>query len=272
MTAPSESPLYTHVTVKTAHDQYLFEDLAFSSDFLTRLATLPDHGCHVVAYAIMSAHVHLLIAHCDDAGLSHAMMVLLGPVGWRANARVQEQGGVFTRPFHRKRVVTDAHLLHLPIYIHANPHPGSLAAADYGWRTSHRAWMQGNHPVWLCPGAVLAALGGRDAYLASLQDYIDRPRDRMSVPGELESVVTVVASVLGTHPSTLLDPARGGKRDRKLLALALSESLDLGAIRLGAALGVPRSTADRWVVAAAADPGLRAARLAIVTAIGARNG
>lgn len=239
-----------HAIATAGHDRPVFTDPAFLADLDRGLQAVADGGVDIMAYAMMSAHFHMLLKLSDPALLGPAMQRVLGPPAWSLNRRDQQRGGIFTRTFWRVPVETAGYLWTLPLYINANPAPNSddLCRLSVGARSSHDAMMSGSFNTWLRPGEAFEQYAGD--YAGAMQAFLDgraSPQDvRRALTGPEECVIGAVARACGVCPRTLCNPDRGGKRDRMLLAWALAPEIGLG--ETSGLLGVARSTARRWVV------------------------
>lgn len=250
--------LLFHVITSSNQDRPVFADSAVQLDIFVRMQAISDSGVFIVAYCIMSSHLHLVLGVEDADRLGAAVQRLIGPVAYNINARLEQRGAIF-RTFWRSFVGSDAYLWALPLYIHANPSPNAsdLGRLDVGLRSSHKAYLANRPPEWLRPGIALDQYAGD--YAAAMQEFLDERASReacgVHLSGVEERIVLAVARVCGTRPITLLDPTRGGKRDRMFLAWALT--LALGSVSAGRVLGRCRQTAATWAAGVAIDPGFR---------------
>lgn len=251
-----------HVCSTSGHDSPVFEDPGVIHDLFRGVRAVTEAGVRIVAYAIMSSHIHLLIEAQDAARLASAMNRILAPMAQNLNRRLQQRGGVFCHKFWRMPAESDAYRWVLPLYVHGNPSPHSsdLRRLDVGPRSSHAAWVDGYLPGWLMPGELRAQYG--DDYLPALRAYLEQRSERATarVPlgARAECGLVAVARVCGVRPATLQDPGRGGKRDRMLLAWTLAREISF--IETGCVLGVDRETASRWARVVAKDSSFAEAR------------
>lgn len=254
---------YFHVIASAGHDRPVFDDGAVVQDVYSGLAAVVEVGVEVGAYAIMTAHAHVLLGLNDPGALGSAVQRILGPTAQNYNRRVQQRGSVFVRKFWRSNMTSEAYLWTLPLYMHSNLDPAATdpARLDVGLRSSHAAFVSGDLPKWLSRGVVYGQYGGE--YAAAMGEYVANRAELRTVRAELgrteECVLVAVAKATGVQPATLLDTERGGKRDRMLLAWALDR--EIGAVDTGRVLGVTRQTVARWVDLAEADVSLAPARL-----------
>ena len=231
----------------------MFADPVVFLDVVNRLEAVAAAGTGVAAYVVMSSHAHFLLAVEADA-LGATIQAIAGPVAHNLNRRLEQRGGVF-RPTWRRAVTTDADLWGLPLYIHANVAPADAdpSRLDVGLRSSHRAYIVDGSP-WLTPGLARDQYAGD--YLRAMEDFMAARAARLRLCPDLdpavEPVLLAVARVTGVRPATLLDVSRGGRRDRMLLAWAITEVA--GCSTSGAALQRTRQTAARWTTLVAADP------------------
>ncbi len=246
---------HVHVIISANQDRPVFSEPEIIRDTFIAFERVASEGATISAYALMSAHAHLLLGAEDPAEVGSVMARILAPLARNINGRLKQHGGVFRHPYWRGVVRSASHLYILPLYIHANPspHATTLARLDVGLRSSHAAWMSGDAPDFLRPRAALDQYAGD--YPAAMQAFLD---DRAAAPvagalaeGPEQYTILAVARATGTRPATLLDSARGGKRDRMLLAWALGE--EFGNAAAARILGVERHTIGRWARAVAVD-------------------
>ncbi len=271
MFTDSGAPCVHHVIVTAGHDRHVFNDPAFFADFWGRLPAFASDGCRVYCYAFMSAHLHMTVESADCPTLSDGMMRLLGPVAWSANARAREVGAIFTHPFYRKRVLSRAHLHELALYIPANPSPLLNPRADFGARTSFRAWVTGEREGWLFPEPLLSDLGGPAAFAADFHDYL-RSRRRWDVPEldpEVEVALRLVGRRRGCQIGALLNPRRGAKEDRKVAVWTVLQTTMRSPSYVARLFGTKTSTVCRWADEVRVSPAFCDDRTHLASAIGA---
>lgn len=75
----------------------------------------------IIAYALMSNHIHLLLKEKVDGGISRFMLKLMTAYSMYFNAKHERSGPLFTRPFRSKHVDSDEYLRWLFSYILLNP-------------------------------------------------------------------------------------------------------------------------------------------------------
>lgn len=129
----SESGYY-HVMLRGNGKQIIFEDDADRRFFLKLLRekTAAD-GVAVIAWCLMSNHVHLLL---DDpkGSLSHVMHAVSTAYARYFNDKTGHVGAVFQGRFVSVPITDDAQLLQAVRYIHENPAKAGVAAVEgYPW-------------------------------------------------------------------------------------------------------------------------------------------
>lgn len=75
----------------------------------------------LLAFALMPNHYHLLIKQKKESGITNFMRKLGVGYAMYFNQKYKRSGTLFQGQFKAIRVVKEAHFLHLPFYIHANP-------------------------------------------------------------------------------------------------------------------------------------------------------
>ena len=118
--AIGESGFY-HVVMRGVGKQVLFEDGQDRDGFLRRLReTCGELGVKIVAWCLMSNHVHLLLRGDMDA-ISRAMRRVESAYASRFNARHGRTGTLFQGRFTSVPVESDEQLCAAVRYIHLNP-------------------------------------------------------------------------------------------------------------------------------------------------------
>jgi len=109
----------------------------------------------IIAYCLMPTHYHLLVRvkGIDGASavrafevstqVSRAMQKLLISYTKAVNKRFERVGALFQGAFRAKPVISEAYLLHLCRYIHANPTKDGLVADPADWPYSnYLEWVE----------------------------------------------------------------------------------------------------------------------------------
>lgn len=84
-------------------------------------------------FVLMPNHYHLLLSPCVENGISLFMKKLNMGYAKYFNERNTRSGALFQGKYRSVRVVTDAHFMYLPFYIHLNP----LDLTPHKWRTGN---------------------------------------------------------------------------------------------------------------------------------------
>lgn len=201
----------------------------------------------VLAYCLMSNHVHLVVVHGDEP-----LERLLKPVhtGFalrlhRRQGRRKRQGPVFADRPRRVLVQDDEYLLQLVRYVHNNPVRAGVvpdAASASAYWSSHRAYLGVSEaPEWLRIGYVLERFGKRRAAARQRFDHFVRAGAsegrRADLDGDgAEPVVERAREVLGDG-WRLSDPIVGDEAFARRVAndvRAVHEAFAGGALRVPA--------------------------------------
>ena len=75
----------------------------------------------ILAFCLMPNHYHLLLQPIKDAGASNFIKKINGGYAKYFNNKYERTGNLFQGKYKFTVVNNDAHLLHLPYYIHLNP-------------------------------------------------------------------------------------------------------------------------------------------------------
>lgn len=161
--ARAESGFY-HVIQKGNGGQTLFEDAQDYRAYLDFLSNKSaDNGISVLAYCLMSNHVHLLLRD-SDGRLSEMMHALTTSYAQHFNKRGGHIGHVFQQRFKSRAIEDDGYLLQALRYIHNNPaKAGVCPAPEYYW-SSYREYV--GTPVVADTAMILELCGGPDGFAA----------------------------------------------------------------------------------------------------------
>ncbi|MCC7258152.1 MAG: transposase [Gammaproteobacteria bacterium] len=151
---------FYHVTLRGNHRRPIF----FADEDRDLLDTVVGDAAErlaarIHAYCWMTNHLHLLV-QVADAPLGCLMLRIASRYAHRIQAPLATTGHLFERRYHAVLVDADCHLLAIVRYIHLNPvRAGTVTdPADYRW-SSHRAYLGGPAPPWLCRAFALQLLG-----------------------------------------------------------------------------------------------------------------
>lgn len=216
-------------------DDYLhFEDIVSCA--------LERYGATLFAYCWMTNHVHLAV-RVGEAPLGATMGVIASRYARAKQRPLETTGHLFERRYRARLIDAERYLLALVRYIHLNPVRANMVsdAGDYRW-SSHRAYLGGPCPAWLCTELVLGRLGpsaeaARSAYrrfMAEAPAATDRadlspaaplPRKGRADPespaaapvvhrraGPRRTLEDIAAEVAGARALTVEDLRSDGKR------------------------------------------------------------
>ena len=163
----SESGFY-HVALRGNGKQIIFEDDLDRQFFLKLLKTKAAvDSVRIIAWCLMSNHVHLLIDDSKDA-LSHFMQATSTAYARYFNKKSGHVGAVFQGRFTSVPITSDSQLLQAVRYIHDNPAKAGMGAADaYRW-SSYGEYL-GRAGI-ADTETVLDMVGGVDGFLRFCED------------------------------------------------------------------------------------------------------
>jgi len=131
-----------HVIARCLNRDFLIEDDRDREKYLGLLGkTLGRTDASVLAYCLMSNHVHIVVRAGEDPLERLFKPVHTGYALWK-NGRHGRLGPVFAGRFKSPLVDEEAYLLELVRYVHNNPVRAGIVpqAAASGW-SSHRAYI-----------------------------------------------------------------------------------------------------------------------------------
>jgi putative transposase len=142
-----------HVFARGVNRHPIFHDDGDCQVYLVTLrGVVAVFGWHVLAYCLMTNHVHLVI-ETPYPNLSRGMQRLHGHYGRHVNRRYDRPGHVFERRFGRNPIKDDAQLRATLAYVVNNPVEAGLCARPEDWRRSSYA----------------ASIGARDDYCINIE-------------------------------------------------------------------------------------------------------
>ena len=161
---------YYHVSARGVGKQAIFENDDDRREFLGLMRDCcRDKRVTVVAWCLMSDHVHLVLADYED-GMSAAMHRLLLTYARRFNKRTGRTGRLFQNRFDRRALDTDRHLMAAIHHVHANPQEAGLGLIErYPWSSFAeylRAFDNDARMGFSDPSAVLELFDCVEDYIA----------------------------------------------------------------------------------------------------------
>lgn len=105
------------------NDEHLTINTRYRTPLQFRAATPRERTpiVEILAFTLMPNHYHLLLRPLKENGIRNFMHKLGTGYASYFNQKYQRSGGLFQRPFKAVLVEKQAHFVHLPFYIHANP-------------------------------------------------------------------------------------------------------------------------------------------------------
>ncbi len=183
-----------HVMIRGIEGQDVFRDDVDRRDFLGRVGILAaETGTRIVAWALMTNHVHLLL-FSGHQGISIFMRRLLTGYAGQYNRRHHRTGHLFQNRYKSIICEEETYLLELVRYIHLNPlRAGAVKSVEelneYCW-TGHSILIGRNRNDWQERDYVLGRFGRTQrkaimAYQAFVEEGKDQGRRAELVGGGL---------------------------------------------------------------------------------------
>lgn len=188
---------YYHIYVRGVNKQSIFTEAADYKRFISLLerylsgkryvsdgnGIYPSYSDDVdlIAYCLMSNHVHLLIFQkADSEAIKRFMSSLLTSYSKYFNAKYRRVGSLFESRYKAKRIDNDSYLTHISRYIHMNPRRW----ATYRY-SSLSYFVSKETPIWLKPEYALEEFATGNDYLDFLKDYQERKDELEAIKGQL---------------------------------------------------------------------------------------
>ncbi len=130
-----------HVMLRGVNRDAIFLDDADRERFLHSLAEAKQaSGCHVLAYCLMTNHVHLVLRTAEEPIGVVVKRLGVRYAGW-FNRRYDRVGHLFQDRFASVPVEDDGHFITLLRYVWNNPVEAGLAARPEEYRWSSRSFL-----------------------------------------------------------------------------------------------------------------------------------
>ena len=200
----SESGYY-HVVPKGIGDQLIFLDDGDRRLYLKLLSEAARaNKVGVIAYCLMSNHVHLILDNPHD-GLAATMKHVNERYAMHLSATTGRRGGIFVKPFWSEPIENDAYLLCAVRYTHANPEAAGICGAmAYDW-SSAKDYL--GRDGLADTSMVLDMLGGRNGFVefsqAANATCMPFPGSRLKGHLHDEEAVRLATAILGFDPGKL---------------------------------------------------------------------
>lgn len=193
-----------HIISRCLNNEFLLDGATERRYYLGLLEQAQKRtDAKVLAWCVMSNHVHLVVRAGDDPLARLMKAVHVGYANWK-NRREQRIGPVFAERYKTVLVQEDAHLLELVRYVHLNPVRAGVAEhPDANDWSSHRFYAGlSASPDWLDTGFILAPFAddeveARRRYGAFVDDGLESERSALLSGHETAPVVREIARTLG---------------------------------------------------------------------------
>lgn len=180
-----ESGYYYHIFNRGINRQPIFTEEEHYLKFLSLCKKYLPKQAAVLAYCLLPNHFHLLLfikEHPDRVGIpcqgkeSLFLSHLFNAYAQWFNKKTARTGGLFQRPFKRKRISDEAYLKQLVYYIHRNPLHHNLVVKPEEWLYSSYQALLSEHQSLLHREEVLEWFGNKRNFIDfhRMQFEVDR--------------------------------------------------------------------------------------------------
>ncbi|MBU3109859.1 transposase [Clostridium gasigenes] len=126
-----------HVIARGNHRSDIFKDKTDYELYLNYLQEANeyyDYKYHIVAYTLMTNHIHLII-ETEDKDISDFIKRVHSRYAWNFNKKYNYIGHLFQDRYRSELIDTDKYLLESSRYIHLNPVKAKMVELpeDYEW-------------------------------------------------------------------------------------------------------------------------------------------
>lgn len=167
-----------HLTARGNNRQAIFLDSSDYQQYLLMLHQSTERFPYrLIAYALMTNHIHLVVQSTPQGSVSEAMRFLGGCYSRYFNERHHRVGHLYQGRFYSNLVETDSYLLEVTRYVHLNAYRAGLVLhpLDYTW-SSYPIYV-GRTPDLLRlidPSRILAFFGpSRQEQSFRYQQFVD---------------------------------------------------------------------------------------------------
>ncbi len=208
-----------HLMARGVGQQIIFED---DKDYEQMLALIDKYlgkRGKVIAWCLMSNHIHLLV-ELDMETLSKVMMSTLSEYALYFNQRHGRAGHLFQGRFRSKAIDSEQYFLQTIRYIHQNPVEGEVTkTCVYKW-SSYTTYLDGSDSEF---SQRLKELFGTREEFEEYHLYFDKSfkcwDDRTNRRVSDSKAIKIAKKLLGDNPSFGINKLRRDARDSALREL-----------------------------------------------------
>lgn len=137
---------YQYQDLPLSFSHFFYEVEQQNQNFSQRLSEVSQNRqrlIRILAYCLMSTHLHFIVQQLCDDGISRFMNNLLNSYTRYFNTSHHRKGPLWQGRFKSVHVETDEQLLHLTRYLHLNPISAGLVNQPEQWLySSYREYLQ----------------------------------------------------------------------------------------------------------------------------------
>ncbi len=169
-----QSGAYYHIYNRGAARQSIFRAATNYLFVLRRMKQIAAaQQISIIAYCLMPNHYHWLVRQDGDAPAGLLPQHVFNSYTKAYNKLYKRSGTLFEARYKAKHVDSDAYLLHLCRYIHANPVKDSIVADVAEWPYSnYHEWLEQRNGKLVDQTFVAANFPSRSAYADFVHDYV----------------------------------------------------------------------------------------------------
>ena len=213
------APEYHHHLVQRGNNsQHVFLD---KKDYLRYLGLLEKYSIRyqvkILAYCLMSNHVHILVIPAAADSLAGMMRSVAGRYSLYFNRKYERKGRLWESRFYSSVIEADSYLWSVALYIEWNPVRAGAVAAPESWRYSsakHHLSGEGDPLI----SEVLFDESDMEAYRKLFKEGPDeeqaeeiRRKTRKCKPMGRPGFVTLLAQALGIQPRRKVGRPKGSR-------------------------------------------------------------
>ncbi len=159
---------FFHVMIQGINKEFIFEKDIYKKKYLEIVSKYAQkNNIKIVAYCVMSNHVHLLVHIESVENLSRCMHDTNTDYGKYYNFANNRVGFVFRNRYHTQEIMNEKHLMACVTYIHRNPVKAEMVKHESQYKySSYNEYLKKNKIISNESIELLFGTTNKDEYIA----------------------------------------------------------------------------------------------------------